>query len=506
MVIVTSIQHIINPQKQMSNPSTIATDVIPPIFKWAESLSSNLDKLQQDIKHNEQKLEQFHAQCGIQKEHTSQSTPKSTQNTFLSPIKSPLSTQSKMNITQQTIISFKPNATCSENTENAPKMFKDIPESLHTTASKVTTDGEQIIAEVAKKIWGKNVPETFLTALDIEIPISDDEHDSHEPYPSVHSTHSSQSSSRALTAKRRSIILPALEVTKENIPNELLSHHLGFPNKANPDVIIPKIIETTEFETNAQKDAFTRCAVSHHSLNIISDAFWWFLINEWKLSENASENVQSTQNVVFHRMAKNYVNQSVFTCFVEQYPKSKDLFTNDVKLKILRITSKWTLGCVPRSLSIDHWLQSNATTVSRDNHVSEYAIMPTKVIKRDVVFKHSEFVRYYLKYEAKIEVGEKTTVKVNMTYTKPANDMLFHKLNEDATHKAEETENARHKLMSLQKELNKMIRNDKNALKDYERDVQQQLSIARKNKKEFVKSVIKQLVPRDLVEGDQVYI
>ena len=428
-------------------------------------------------------------------------------------------------------------------------MFADLPQSIHSTANKVTNDGEAIIADVAKKIWGKNVPQTFLTALDIEIPIaSEDEEDTEtDPYSSVYLAYSSNNTSRplsrGLSSKRRTVILPALEVTKETIPKELIHQNLGFPSKVDPEEIIPKIIETTQFQNGQQQSMFQHTVMSNRSLDIISDAFWWFLINEWKQTDD--DDHSEVQQQVFSRMSKNYVNlflrspkkhkdvifdnyydllsQSIFTCFIQQYPKSKDLFTNDIKLKILHMTSKWTIGLIPSSLSISHWdiainsksnkrrhQQSALDMDSKSKHqvVSE-CMIPTQVTRKDVVFKHSEFVQYYLKHEAKIEVGEKTTVRINMTYTKPGGDkLLFHKLNEEALERGEDTERARTKLINTQKELNKMVRADKNKLKEYENELLQQKFIATKNKKQFVKSILKNLLPSHVTDNaeDQIYV
>eukprot|EP01084_Bolivina_argentea_P133487 235582_1 len=307
-------------------------DIIPPIFKWAESLSSNLKRLQNEIQDDTEKLEQFHIQHPKENSSLSQNmskktlispksiksitTPisstssKSAKTTLLSPLKthnttfkSPLSARSiqlgnTKNIQNTTIISFESNPNQSENDNNnnnnnkEHKMFNDLPQRIHNTALKVTTDGEKIITDVAKKIWGKNIPKTFLTALDIEIPINDkDEKDEEsDEYRSIYATYRSRSRQSTSRPKRRSIILPALEVTKEIIPNNLIENNLGIPSKTDPDIIIPQIIERTQFENNIQKNTFTKCVMSNYSLDIISDGFWWFLINEWKMDKDINNN------------------------------------------------------------------------------------------------------------------------------------------------------------------------------------------------------------------------
>ncbi len=586
-------------------------DIIPPIYKWAESLSSNLEKLQTQIKSDAADLEQFYnqhtnndnASISTNKKSIvspkSPTTPKSTKSarsskssksaksarssksshsraTHLSPIatsnattiRSPSSVQSLKSLpklpstnTGQTIISFQPNPTNIENVnvpknnKNQHKMFHDLPESLHNTANKVTSDGERIIADVAKKIWGKHVPKTFLTALDMEIPISDDESYNDDYSSSVYSSYKrSQVPSRQSNARRKSITLPALEVTRENIPEDLTKQNLGFPEKADPDTIIPQIIETTQFENDQQQNVFMKCVMSNGSLDIISDGFWWFLIDEWKIgkmenendgNKDAMNNYKETRDIVFSRMCKRYVkmflsapqkhkdmifdnyydlmSQSIFTCFVQQYPKSKDLFTNDIKLKILHITAKWTMGCVPSSLSINHWYITNNLSSNNqnqnnknqaDNSLQETDdeqnenksienIIPTRVMKKDVVFTHSEFVAYYLKHEAKIEVDNKTVVRINMTFAKPSTEKLsFYTSNEEAMKCETETELANTKFVNSQKELAKMIKNDTKSLKEYETELEQQLFIAKKNKKQFVKDILKQLIPNQLTENE----
>merc|ERR1712228_977439 len=230
-----------------------------------------------------------------------------------------------------------------------------------------------------------------------------------------------------------------------------------------------------------------------------------------------------TQQIVFNRMCKNYVNlflcapqkykdvifdnyydvlsQSIFTCFIRQYPKSKALFTNNIKLKILHITSKWTMGCIPSSLSMNHWYISIKPNQNKKNKKKQKPkiakeqisdnMIPTQVTRKDVIFEHSEFVQYYLKNEAKIQIGDKTKVKLNMTFAKPSKEKaMFQQLNEDSVQRGDETEAARTKLLNAQKELNKMVKKDKTMQKQYENELQQQLFVAKKNKKQFVENIV----------------
>merc|ERR1712142_1293113 len=90
------------------------------------------------------------------------------------------------------------------------------------------------------------------------------------------------------------------------------------------------------------------------------------------LEAKAEEELRKVQSAVFGRMAKNYValflsapqklkdvvfdnyydllSQSVFSCLTTQYPKSRELFNDELKLKLLRVTARWTMGLVPSSL------------------------------------------------------------------------------------------------------------------------------------------------------------
>lgn len=443
----------------------MSTPSIPPIYEWAQSLSANLEKLQaeiQDNKHNKHN-----------------------------------------NDTQQTIISF---------------------QTLSDTAEKVRFNGDKIIANVAKKIWGNNVPKTFLTALDIEIPI-DDDNDNNNAKNDVDEDHHYSLQSNI---KRKSMILPALQVTKENIPDQLKTENIGFPDKVNPDIIIPKIIETKQFENDQQKNAFTTCVSSKTSIDIISDAFWWFLIDEWKIDH------KEIQNIIFARMCKQYIklflsstsstsstqkykdiifdnyydlmSQCIFTSFIKQYPKSNDLFTNDIKLKILHITAKWTMGCIPSSISIDHWYISKQNNHKYNNKKlieNKNNMIPTEIIKKDIIFSHSEFIQYYLKHESKIECDNKTIFKLNMTFAKPLTEELsFLESNDEVIKCEKETKLAENKFLNSQKELAKMIKNDNKSLKHYDTELQQQLFIAKKNKKQFVKDILKQLIPNELFETE----
>ena len=519
----------------------INQDIIPPIFKWAESLSTNLSKLQDEIKSDATKLEKYHRQHKHENSIKSPSSPrspntiKSSRATLLSPIstvRSPSSIHSARNAntnangantTHQTVISFEPTA---NTLENVNKMFNDLPESIHYTANKVTSDGERIMADVAKKIWGNDVPKTFLTALDLEIPIITEEDDLDDYASSAYLTYSSRFPSK-LSTERRSITLPALEVQKEQIPKNLKTHNLGFPNKTNPDEIIPQIMETTEFESIQQRNAFEKITLCDSSLDIISDGFWWFLMNEWK-----GDKEKDTQQIVFNRMSKNYVNlflsapqrykdvifdnyydvlsQSIFTCFVQQYPKSKALFTNKMKSKILHITSKWTMGCIPSSLSFKHWYVpirphqnkkrlKKQQQVVQDKEEMSGNMIPTKVVRKDVVFEHSEFVQYYLKNEAKVQIGEKLKFKLNMTFCKPSTEKaMFQELSEETLQRNQQSEAARMKLVNAQKELTKMIRIDGAMHKENANEVQQQMFVAKRNKKEFVSNILKQLLPNQV--------
>merc|ERR1712087_725878 len=119
-----------------------------------------------------------------------------------------------------------------------------------------------------------------------------------------------------------------------------------------------------------------------------------------------------------------------------------ELFTNELKLKILHVTSRGTIGLIPSSLSMSHWdiamhskqnkrrghgansgsgalelLESSAKAKAAAAALSE-CVIPTQVTRKDVVFQHSEFVQHYLRHEARLCVGDKTTVRINLTYAK----------------------------------------------------------------------------------------
>merc|ERR1712129_193377 len=61
---------------------------------------------------------------------------------------------------------------------------------------------------------------------------------------------------------QRIVTLPALEVTKEIVPSELKTQNLGFPSKVTAEELIPKLIETTQFESKQQKKAFRETVMS----------------------------------------------------------------------------------------------------------------------------------------------------------------------------------------------------------------------------------------------------
>merc|ERR1712003_528139 len=79
-------------------------------------------------------------------------------------------------------------------------------------------------------------------------------------------------------------------------------------------------------------------------------------------------------------------------------------------------------------------------------------VISTQVVRRDVLFGHSEFVQSYLRKESKAQIGEKMKMKMNMTFCKPSDEpSTFQQMNQESMKTEEATEMARIKLQNAQK-------------------------------------------------------
>ena len=109
--------------------------------------------------------------------------------------------------------------------------------------------------------------------------------------------------------------------------------------------------------------------------------------------------------------------QSIYGCFAIQYPKSGQFFGNSFKIKICELCAKWTMGCIPSTVAIEHWQlmvinnnnnNNNGTGHEKSEEIDESTqymneqkfeedIIPTNVIKKKISLMNSEFVKSFKK-------------------------------------------------------------------------------------------------------------
>ena len=780
-----SMAKISNDNETKTDNTSSSSQFIPPIFRWAQSLSDNLEKLEKDLEFDQKAIADAKAKHNIQtasydrensatpdkksarsrsakSTHRSSTTklqtdnPTTTQGNNSSRAQTPTNTngmstnKSEKNInnnlgkkfwnendsalhtgyqSQESIISFQPmsfnmeqyardasqspsknqtqfrlltvqkQSTKNTNTRSRSSLADEpmnksdrklarMSSHLRSSVAHATHTGNAVVAEVARRIWGKNIPQTFITALDLTVDATDENDSTKQKNMSKQQSESRKSmqdgdgSSVKHRKSVKSIYLPVLKATKEEIPPEIVEKNLGFPSKLSGKdgkVLkeMEKIVETTEFDTEKQQRTYQTAFVSEKSQELISDAFWWFLINNFKISnpkmltqsalfddssddeddqthqhsenleqqqnENENENENDDQSInqnkekekenrivkqkrfenqklqIFSRMCHSYVDlffqvsneskdlifdnyydsmsQMIFRCFYIQYPKSRKYFNDDFKYNILQMTAKWTIGCIPSSMAIDHWeLQPipisnniNNTTINfhksnnnnnnnnnkntpatnshshNSNHRMENSyisscetnemnnarmrqlrneqIIPTDVSKKKIEFGHSVFVEYYLKEnetQPNQEIGgggggnkddnndnnsdtntgtiatgddvpvifdDKTICSLNMTFAREkslstTHAQMYQMYTRECSAKSEKADIVRSKLRGLEKELSKMIKSDKEVIVEFEKELKEQLFLASKNKKQFVKQILRDLIPNDVVTLD----
>ncbi|KAM6980580.1 protein FAM227B-like [Aplochiton taeniatus] len=166
------------------------------------------------------------------------------------------------------------------------------------------------------------------------------------------------------------IVTPKICIKDYDYPGFYEVHASPIPGQPDAFLLLDIVSEVQGFNPGFLK-IWKPFFVSHVSVSMFKDTFWWFFLHRFKA------NMEEDQNQLFDRIAGGFVSllmtvqmnlkdklfkvyadclaQAVFTSFYKAFPASQEQFGDEFKTDVADLINFWVSGVKPKLLSWQSW-------------------------------------------------------------------------------------------------------------------------------------------------------
>jgi len=311
------------------------------------------------------------------------------------------------------------------------------------SVEEAATRSNSLLLDTLKRAWGDELPDTFLTSLDLEGTTK-----------RKLKRHKSKHWRRAKLLKKIQFassvpsLLTRTRVEDEKIPTALWKGSVRIPERVPIDTLLKTATETIHFDEPEHHRAYEETLYSKDTAEVIKDAYWWFFSKQFgkgdksynapyeKMRERMAtcfvRIFQRTHNAYKDAVFDNYydgISQFIFYAFATAYPDSTHLLNSELRSSLLKTTALWTIGCVPSSLTFSHWASimdpknQKKEQVPTDEIDQGNKMIPCEVRRTTVRLSNSVFVATYMKSIGRSDSGSKNHLMVHLTRKKEKSEL-----------------------------------------------------------------------------------